>query len=164
MRKIILLLILLCIPFSLAHLAGGEDVEKEGFIVDFGYEPGTVKEKQRSTLAFNLLNADTEELIEPSRVWVRISDKEDIVFAGNLAPQAKHVAFSYTFPRSGSYEITARFFGGDELLVEHEFDLEVERKSKKGKSKGIYFVKLLVLIVIVGAIYWYVKKGKKKKH
>jgi hypothetical protein len=83
-----------------------------------------------------------------------------VVFAGNMAPQAQHIAYTYTFPKGGYYTIDTRFFAGDELLVEQDFKINVE-STKRSKSKSFYVVKFLILLTIIGLIYWYVKKKKR---
>lgn len=56
-----------------AHLDGGADKTIKDYLIDFGFSPEKPKAGEKVTLAFNLVNATTKEIIEPTSVWVRIS-------------------------------------------------------------------------------------------
>ena len=140
MKKLLILLLIL--PLAFAHLEGGEDRVKDNYIIDFGYEP-IPKAEEKVTLAFNLLNASTDEIIPFTDVWLRISSKE-VVLSTNIIQQADHVALTYTFPYPDTYDIKIRFRNNDNLLVEEDFSLEV-----KGKSNFLLYVLLTIILILI---------------
>lgn len=140
MKKLIftffLALILISSPSAYAHLDGGEDVTLGGYLIDFGFSPEQPKITDKVTLAFNLVDDATKEIIEPTSVWIRISSPKDVIFAGTFHPEAKHVAFTYIFPEANNYEILVRFKENDKTLVETTFQLTVINSIQASVQSG----------------------------
>ena len=111
---------------SYAHLEAGEDKTFDGYMVDFGYSPKTPIENEKIAIALNLLNCSTNEVIEPESVWIRISNKEKVVFSGTFKPEAQHVAFIYIFHDAGDYEIKSAFKKNEAVVAEAEFLITVK--------------------------------------
>ena len=63
-RALIFIILLLIIPFTLAHLDAGEDTTVDGYEIDFGYSPSEIDSETKALLSFNLLNETTKETIE----------------------------------------------------------------------------------------------------
>lgn len=101
-------IILLPIGVS-AHLAGGDDVTKDGLILDFGYDPSPPVAGAPSTFAFNLADAGTDTAVAPDSVWVRFVKDGSAAFAGTFLPKDGSVAFTAVLPDPGTYAITARY-------------------------------------------------------
>lgn len=92
-----------------AHLEGGVDIEQEMYTVDFGHTPEFPKTGDITVMAMSIINNETKAVVDPEKVWLRISGPSGVVFAGYLATEAEHIDFSYVFSEPGDYEITARF-------------------------------------------------------
>ena len=105
--KLIFLFFLIIIfsPYSFAHLDAGEEKVIDDYLIDLGYAPESPKVTDKVTLAFNLINNTTKEVIEPTSVWIRISSPKEVVFAGTFHPEAKNIAFTYTFPYADDYSL-----------------------------------------------------------
>lgn len=119
------LITLIPLPITYAHLDGGVDKTINGYIIDFGFSPEQPRTTDRVTLAFNLMDATTEEVIEPTSVWIRVSSPKEVVFTGTFHPEEKHIAFTHTFLEANVYEILARFKDNGDTLVEAKFQLTV---------------------------------------
>lgn len=130
MKRIILISLLL-ISSAFAHLDGGEDRIINDYLIDFGFSPENPVINDEVTLAFNLINNTTKEIIEPISVWIRISSPQEVMFAGTLHPEAEHVTFVYAFPETNNYEITVRFKDNADTLVETSFKLNVSDNTIK---------------------------------
>jgi len=141
-KTILLMFVLLIIPASFAHLDAGGDKVINNYLIDFGYAPENPKVSDKLTLAFNLINDTTKEVIEPSNVWIRISSSKEVVFAGTFHPEAQHIAFSYKFPYADEYEITARFKDDKGIIIETDFKIKIE-----GFNIGLIFI-IAVLFII----------------
>ncbi len=150
-----LLLILLSVA-SFAHLDGGEDVTRGGYILDFGHSPEKIASGASATLAFNLLNVTTEKIVAFESAWVRISKDETILFAGTLHPENEHVVFDYSFVSAGEYEITVRYDirSGNQIL--HTFVVDATRPLL---HRVFTFIVLLVGLVLIGK---YIVRKKRK--
>lgn len=127
-----------------AHLDAGEDKVIRDYRVDFGYSPENLAVEDQAVFSFNLANTTTEGVIEPTSVWVRIAGSQGVLFAGTFHPESQHVAFTYTFPYAGNYEITARFKDDKATIVETGFEIEVE--GGKTVSWQHYLAGVLILI------------------
>ena len=134
MSKILATIILLfnVVVFASGH-GLGQSFEKEvtGYVVDIGYDaPGAIISGQTIRFDFNLWSdKGKEEIADFSYVWVRIAPREGISFASFLHyPKPLLTGMSYTFQKSGQYELTARFLDkNDKALAEVSFPLIVER-------------------------------------
>lgn len=128
MEKIVFFVIIgtLVLPLTAAHLEGGQDKQIGEYIIDVGYEPALIKERQKANIVIALVNASTNESINPEKVWVRISDEKNVLFAGTVAQENGIVAFTYIFPKAGGYEMKMQFFRENSLLVETAVILEAQ--------------------------------------
>lgn len=143
------LLSLISISIVNSHLGAGEDKVIGDYLVDFGYEPEILEEDEEATIALNLVNATSNELIVPESVWVRISNENKIVFAGTFSPEAMHVGFAFIFPEKGNYEIKSEFRGEDKVIVSTTFLVEVgEKSSEDPRNKMLYFLGALIVVII----------------
>ena len=140
-----------------AHLEGGKDKAVNGYLIDFGYDPKNPIANEKTIIVISLFNETTQEVIEPTKVWIRISSSNDVVFAGTFKPETQNIAFSFTFPESGTFEITTRFFEDENLIVEADFDLNVKGKSDYSKII-ILFLFLIILVMVVKSVLFKPKK------
>jgi len=140
-----------------AHLAGGIDKELDGYIIDLSFDPKEPQKNQKTVFAISLFNETTQEVIESTKVWVRISSSKDVVFAGTFKPELQNIAFSYTFPESGSFEISTKFFDNENLIVEADFDLNVKGKIDYSNII-ILFLFLIIIVMILKSVLFKPKK------
>ena len=137
-----ILLILVLLPFGIAHLEAGEDRKVGEYRVDFGYAPEDPRASEAVSFALNLLN-DTEQL-DFDNAWVRISSGKEVVFSGFLHPISRSVAFNYRFPYPGDYEIHVRFSGNYATMADTSFTINV--KDRPGFNINFVFILLAVLV------------------
>lgn len=157
--KLLVLLTLLIIPSVAAHLAAGEDKEVGEVIVDLGWEPSTLNKERNIAFAVNLVDKETEASVTFEKVWIRIADEEQVLFAGNFIPdEEESVAFIYVFPEKGNYILTTRFSEGEEIIAETKFELEVIGSLDRWK---LYSTALIIVLGII--IINFIRQKKKKK-
>lgn len=113
MKKFYIYITLLCglaVPVVVsAHLEGGVDIEQVAYTIDFGHTPEFPKTGDTTVMALSIINNETKAVVDPEKIWLRISGPSGVVFAGYLATETEHINFSYVFSEAGDYEITARF-------------------------------------------------------
>ena len=139
------------------HLEGGKDKAVNGYLIDFGYDPKKPIANEKTIIVISLFNETTQEVIEPTKVWIRISSSNDVVFAGTFKPETQNIAFSFTFPESGTFEITTRFFEDENLIVETDFDINVRGKADYSIII-ILFLSLILLVIVLKSILFKPKK------
>ena len=144
---------------SYAHLEAGEDKAVGGYIVDFGYSPKNPTYDEKVIFAFNLLNASTSEVIEPESVWVRISNKEQVVFSGTFKPEAQHVAFIYKFPGAGEYVIEPAFKNNGISIAESEFSITIKQPKYYYIIYSIIIVLGIAVLILIASLVKMRKKG-----
>jgi hypothetical protein len=143
--KYFLLFLIFLLPISIAHLEAGEDKVVGDYIIDFGYQPKDLTAEEAVVLAFTLQDKDTNEIVVPKNVWIRIAEGEKVIFTGILQPDQDQVLITYTFPRAAEYEITARF---SEPGVEARFNVAVNDVNLMSYVILLFFVIILAIILI----------------
>ena len=142
---ILIISIIVLIPNVLPHLDAGEDKAIGEYLMDFSYSPKEPKIEDKVTMAFSLLNNTNLEVIEPESVWIRIASSKEVVFAGTLKQESGNVAFTYKFPYTDNYIITARFLDGKETIVETSFSIKI----KESVPAYYYILGMVVILIIV---------------
>ena len=116
-----------------AHAHGiGQSLEKTvgEYFIDVGYNTLTIEEDQSVRFDFDLMLNETREGVLFTDIWVRIMQGRQLVFAGSIKKaDFGKTGISFTFPKSGEYELTTRFQKDGETLVEAPFSLTVERET-----------------------------------
>ena len=141
---------------AVAHLDAGEDISKNGYIIDLGYTPATIHTDEPANFVINFVNETTKERVNITSVWMRVLFKGEIIFAGELSPNNGGLVFTDTFHESGEYTLDLNFKAGDEVIEQQTFLIDVE------KSGMTLFQIYLILAVILGAILFHVKKINRK--
>jgi len=149
-KLLIISVILFCISSIAvsAHLDAGEDVTVNGYMIDFGYTPEKPLMNDKTILLFNLLNSTTNESLDPDHVWVRISDKNDVVFSGQFRPINKAVTFTFTFAKPGPYEVMATFYDNNSSLVQKTFILDVQGNQVSSIIEIILIILFTILLIL----------------
>lgn len=112
-----LLAALVLLPASAsAHLAGGNDVTEDGYILDFGYDPAPPVAGEPVTFALNLADAKSMSAVPAIGIWVRIIKDGKAVFAGTFKPDNGNATFTAVLPDEGRYDVTARFILKDKTI------------------------------------------------
>ncbi len=162
----ILILSSLALPtVALAHLEGGVDIKQDMYTIDFGHTPEFPKTAEITTLAINVIDNETGVIIDPEKIWLRISGPSGVVFAGYLATEAEHIDFNYVFSEPGDYEITARF-PAIKKIKEVTLPLKVEAgiTNDAESTEPWYmlgrnlFTGLLVILVCIIIVKYYTTK------
>lgn len=141
-RTIFLFAVLLT-QSAVAHLEAGEDFSSNGYIADFGYTPAQPVAGSETSLAFNLVNDTTFANVNFDSLWIRVSEGENVVFAGSLKPGNSNVALTYTFSKEGNYTIESKFYDNGKMLAQAVFSLPVY-----GDFKLSLLAVALILVVI----------------
>lgn len=113
-----------------AHLAAGEDVELQGYLIDFGFSPKRITVQEDSVMAFELKREDG--VPQPfDQLWLTVTHDGRETLAATLSPDSPgKTSIKSQFPEAGTYDVTARFTTGmegtPEELVSHTFQISVE--------------------------------------
>lgn len=152
-----LCLILLCAVFSLPAYAAPRSVD--GYLVDFVHTPEQLKVGKKTTLAFTLVDEETQEVVNPQSVAVRVALGEQTFFSGNFRPESNNVTFVQVFPLPGEYRIEAQFQGEEGTLVGTDFSVSVaegelsavtDNGDSSQSQKGNVWLPLVVLFLLTG--------------
>ncbi len=128
MLKITIALLAVLSPlFVLAHGDSQSfELVKEGYLIDIGYNEDLVA---GDTVRFdlNLYKEDPDETPVPfSRVWVRVTSGERVLFAGSISDSAFGTpGWSLAFADRGEYILFVRFEDAEGSIVEAEFPMLV---------------------------------------
>lgn len=137
--------VLLWLPFvALSHNDGASyEEEKEGYLIDIGYDPESVHAKQRTRFDFFLYQeVDTNwDEVNISDVWVRITKEDKVYFAGGIMnPHFGAPGFLFMFPESGTYDVSVRYQNDDERIVETTFPISVlESQTTTTESEVVWY-------------------------
>ena len=154
---------LLATPNIFAHLDVGEDKIIDSYLIDFGYSPENPTINDKISMVFNFLNNSNKENIDIDSIWLRLSNTNDVVFAGTLHPEEGSVALIYKFPEADDYEIKVRFIQNKKTLAEADFNIEINQSKNFNKTiKNTSFI-VLIIIVIFSIIMYSVARIKRKK-
>jgi len=110
---------------SSAHMAAGQDIEVDGYILDFGFAPELPVAGQLSDISINLVDAETEEPVDTDEAWVRIGGADGFVFSGRFRPVDGNVTFSIVIPEAGDQEVHVQFLQQGEVLLDRDVTLPV---------------------------------------
>ena len=151
---------ILCIPFSFAHLDGGFDQEVNGYLIDVGYDPNPIFADYPLMLSIGVLNATTQAPIEVSKVWVRLSTEEGVVYAATHLPEHGVAPLSMILPKAGEYTLSVRFYQGDgpKSIASADFPLTVNGGAGSSGAFGnswavLFLFSGMVVAGIVGFIF-----------
>lgn len=134
--------------FSNAHLEAGSDDVVNGYLIDFGHSPKNPGTVNSTFINFNILENSTQLPVNVTGAWIRISDKENVIFAATLKPAEGNAGMLFTFPREGDYEIAARFYIGPEVIAENKYDIEVIGSNEPMILKPINLVLMISVAVL----------------
>ena len=118
----------------------GQSLEKNvgDYILDVGYDAiDQIETNLAIRFDFNLWTKGKADMADFDHVWVRISPNDKgILFAGFLyRPEFLLTGMSYTFQKSGQYDLTVRFLNKeDKTIAEATFPLMVKRGEQERKS------------------------------
>lgn len=151
---------------SLAEGHGlGQSLEKEvgDYIIDVGYDAiDKIEVGEATRFDFNLWNQSKTDIADFDHVWVRIAPKDEgLSFAGFLyRPEFLLTGMSYTFEKSGEYELTVRFVDKeDKTLAEATFPLTIEDTGSSFSADTITGILIGIMVGVV-ATFFIVRKRK----
>jgi hypothetical protein len=147
------LLFPLALMSAAAHLDAGSDDVVNGYLIDFGYSPKSIALGGPVYLNYNLLDNKTGDVVNFTSAWIRISQGSTIVYSGTLHPNQGNINMQLILPSSGTFEVLARFFDGDAVLVEKTDILSVASESSKASysamAYGAMFIFLGAIILLI---------------
>jgi hypothetical protein len=131
--------------------------------IDIGYDTDPIASGQPVRFDFSLWNNSKTTPVDFSVVWVKISSSDgSIPFSGYVgAPNFGSSNISYIFAYGGSYEITARFEKGEDILAEASFPLTVTGASATGNSTRNIALSGAIGFLLGGiSIFFFRKRGQ----
>lgn len=112
-----------------AHAAGASyEEEKDGYLIDIGYNPETPLVGSRVRLDFSLfsLTATSSSKDLFTDVWVRITKNGVLYFSGNLnQPYFGPTAMNLLLTEPGTYEVYTRFQNNADMVTDTTFSLPI---------------------------------------
>ena len=161
-RHIAWIILIVTMPLVFSHLDAAEDHVVNGYLLDLGYAPEYPLAGEKVSLVVNLVNETTEESINATSMWLRISNEQDVVFAGIMALDQGGSSFTYVFPSGGKYTITAQFRDGEHIIAQTDYELEVQETANTTPNQTRSYIIALVIIVLIAILY--TRYSQKKKH
>lgn len=123
------LVLIMLIPVLVhSHGAGGSyEEEKDGYLIDVGYNPESILANQRARIDFNLLSLSSTTAKDLfTDVWVRITKDNEIYFSGNLVrPYFGPTAMNLKMVDAGEYDVYVRYQNEGESVVDTTFILAI---------------------------------------
>jgi len=147
--------------FVLAHLDYGQDIIKNGHIIDFGFVPQEVVSLSPTNFVINLINSTTEEPINLTSILVRISSSKEIIFSGELFPKNASLPFTFTFPKGENYSLDFHFKNNQKIIEKQTFYIQV--KDVNSVDTLYYIIGLIVLFLLLFLKSFYLRKKLKEK-
>ncbi|MBS3131556.1 hypothetical protein J4212_03945 [Candidatus Woesearchaeota archaeon] len=154
----ILIAIVFSPVFAISHLDAGIDKEAGSYIVDFGYAPVNLQAGEKSIFNFILTNKNDSGYANADRLWIRISNEEEVVLSTNLYLEGSISSLSYIFPEGGSYDIDLKFYNGMELLADTAFSVDVGSVSEKTGKSSLNLALLAAAFILLLYIVWKERK------
>lgn len=145
---------LLIFPIVLYAHGTGASLEKQigAYTVDVGYSPPLIEVDDPVRFDFNLIKSDDRADVAFTDIWVRIEERNSVVFAGGIhKARLGETGMSYVFPGEGEYTLFVRFQNEGDSLAETSFPLIVEKGVGFGEE-GFSLSPQLFIGVIGGLI------------
>ncbi len=158
MKKFIISLTILLVPFSVSAHGSGNSLEAKvnGYLVDIGYSAFEVKAGIPLRFDFKIATEDGSTPVDFSSVFFRLESEEGpVVFAGNISrPEFGETGVTVTFPKEGAYKVSARFYDSGRELVVGDFTLPVIQSTERQSVGSEYWqVALVLLLGVTGGFF-----------
>ena len=155
LKIFLLLLLLLIIPHSDAHIVGGSQIEVNQVIFQFLTDPAFVVEDEDFYLSFSVQDAATEKGLENIQVTIifydnngRILDTIDV--KGNEITEGDF-AIKYNFENDGIYDVKISILKeSDAATIDTQFRILVANKSILEDSS--FIIGIVITSIIIGLI------------
>ena len=163
--------ILILFPFATAHLDAGEDKVSNGYLIDFGYSPEKPATNDLVSLSLEIYEEETNALIVPSSVDIKISLNDETIFESSLQPDSGQILLKEKFLQGGDYNIEAVFYSEDEQLVQESFNFNVDdnnvdptlRKYNDLFGTTPFFTEIIIIVLAIIGIFVLGRIEKKKE-
>lgn len=146
-----------------AHTGGFTyEANVNNYFVDIGASKLEIVPNELTLFEFNLYpNTDPNNLADFDSVYVTIGDETAVQVSTFVhRPQDMLTVLSYSFPKSGKYEMSARFQKGTTQLAEVSFPVEVG-SGGGGISENSIKIIIFAAIVITAVIATIVIKRRR---
>ena len=129
----------------------------DGYLIDFVHTPEEITVGKKITLAFTLVDEETQEVVNPESVALRIVLGDQTFFAGNFRPESNNVTFTHVFPLAGEYRLEAQFRVDEDTSLAADFDVSVgegqlsaltDNGVGEQSKKGSVWLPLVVLLLL----------------
>lgn len=147
-----LLLALILIRPAAAHTGGFTyETTVNNYFIDIGSSELGFVPNDLALFEFNIYsNTDPNNLADFDNVYVTVGDESAVLLSTFIhRPQGMLTVLSYSFPKAGKYEISARFQKGSNKLAEVSFPIEVGEESRGTMAN---WLKIGIIIVFAGAV------------
>jgi hypothetical protein len=121
-------LIMLCVPLTLSAHGTGASFERvvDGMLIDIGYSPEEITVATPVPFDFALVDAETDESVSYSDIWVRVYQDRNVFFASSIHKQRLGATtMLFQFPEPGTYTLSVRFQNDGIALAESSFEVPV---------------------------------------
>ena len=152
-----------------AHGSGVSYEEtKDGYKIDIGHDE-FIAALESTRFDFQLYpeNLDTVDGEIFTDVWVTFSLDKQLYFAGGIhKPVFGSTGFTYVFPKSGTYTVSARYQKEGETVTETEFQIEIiEPQTTKKEQNPLVVYSLIGLASLMSgaAIGLFIPRKNSKK-
>ena len=142
---------------------GGIGQTVNNYFIDVEYGEGNLVVKDPVSFTFKLIDKNTRDPIPVNEINLNIrhQDSNTVVFASRLAgnTNTQKDAFTYAFPRVGTYVITSRFIDANgDTIVETGIPLNIKKEPFEQLSTlSLLFLALGavcgILLVLIGQEY-----------
>jgi len=161
MTKRLILLSFFLPVLAFAHGSGGTfETTIDEYKVDIGYTPEFIDTDNQVRLDFSAYeitadpNASTTEFTD---VWVRVSQGNNLYFAGNInKPEFGPTGFSTVLSEPGEYDVFARFQANGESLVEVNFPLTVDEGESSPTGYSVTKILAGAAALLVGLMIGFI--------
>ncbi len=161
MYVIVPLILFLCTSFASAHSSGASFEMIEGqYLIDIGYDPVTIVERDRVVLDMELWEASSKDAssrtsVPFTRVWLRLEHEGKTVMATGVGkPSFGPTTYLFTAYAPGAWTLHVRYEDNDDVIVDTAFPFTVEEEQQRP-----LFILIVGGVVILGAlgatVWWY---------
>jgi len=140
------ILLLAFATFAFADLGAGENKTVGPYLLDVGWDPAHPVAGEKTSLAINVVDAQTLEKTTFSGAWLRISKGEKIFFAGNLQMDEGSTALTFVFPEEGEWTLDVQF-------AEYKEKTTVKVQPKQVGENFVFAIVGILLVVFALVLF-----------
>lgn len=148
--KCMLLIVIaaLALHSTSARLAAGQEIQKGGYIIDFGYAPQVITAGQPATISVALFNQSANGPEGYDYAFLRIGNSSGSIQSMKLYNDNGMSEIMTTLPL-GNYSVSASFYRNNSLIVTGSINIT---SNNAPLSENGYVISLMYVLLIIFAI------------